>query len=208
MKNKYHIAYDEAAAELQLRDAKQTARLAGGVYDPATRSLTIKLAHRPVSFHYDDSRMVWRDTGLDFDKHPGDIAIIHYLVNAGGDQPGGDFVPYRGLWGAGAQSGPFIDRPEASLAEAFAADPAAVLARARGIGADIEDKNGDAEVTVSIFPHIPVRVMLYGADDELPAEAKFLFDSVISRYLPTEDITWVADFMAWLLVSDSAAYSE
>lgn len=202
MKNKYHIAYDLAADELQRSDPEEKARLAGGEYDPATRSLTIKLAQRPVSFLYDDSRMIWGDTGLDFDKNPGEIAIIHYLVNAGGDRPGGEFVPYRGLWGAGAQSGPFINRPEALLAEAFAADPAAMLARAQAIGAETENKNGDAEVTASIFPHIPVMVMLYGADEELPAAANFLFDSVISRYLPTEDISWVADFMASLLTGN------
>lgn len=199
---KYQTAYDLAVAELLRADPAERALAAGGSYDPASRSLTLTLCGRRLTFRYDSACLAWADTGQAFDLSPGEVAVLHYLVKANGKKPAGDLVPYRELWGAATQSGPFVDRSEQALAESYGAAPEAVLARAKSLGTEAIAGNGDARLDILVLPHIPVSVLLYGPDEDFPAGAKILFDSVINDYLPTEDVTWVAELVSGKLRAD------
>lgn len=199
--SKFTTSYELAAQALAKADPEKVARLAGGVYDPAKRSITIDMCARPVAYLLDEQALIWADTGEDFAETPADIPVLHYLQNAGGAQPTGELLPYRELWGANAQSGPFISRHEAHLAEKYGSDPGAVLAAAARLNGKIIEKSGDARIDVMFFPNVPMVVTLFGADEELPAEAKFLYDAVIREYLPTEDSICVAEVLARRLIS-------
>ncbi len=192
---KYALALDQAVAELLKLDPAEVARLAGGSYDPETRAVTIRYCGRPVGCRFADGALTWSDTGEAFDP-VASIPLLHYLVNARGGQPTGELLPYRELWGAKTQSGPFVDRPSAALAEEYGRAPEAVLARARAMGAEIIEKFGDVRLDIRVFPNLPVAVLLYAADEEMPAGVTFLFDAVIREYLHTEDTAWVAEMLA------------
>lgn len=184
-----------AAAELATLDPDERARRAGGFFDAEGRRLILKFMGRPVFFDYGRSELLWGDSGEVFEPLES-VAVLHYLVNAAGDQPTGELLAYRDLWGAGAQSGPFIDRPEKILAESFGADPEGLLRRARALAASVTEKYGDLRLDLTVLPFLPLTVLLYAPDEELPAGAKILFDGVTSRYLPTEDAVWLAEYVA------------
>ncbi len=192
---KYASAVELALEGLKKADPVEVARLAGGRYEAAGRTVTIEHCGRPVSFGFDGQSLVWGDSGQPFDP-AGSIPVLHYLLSANGAWPGGELVPYRDLWGAKTQSGPFIARPGAVLAAEYGRNPGAVLARGQALGAAISEKFGDARLDIRVFPLVPVTVLLYAADEEMTAEATFLFDTVIRQYLPTEDVAWVAADLA------------
>lgn len=156
---------------------------------------------RPVSYLLDKQTLIWADTGEGFADTPADIIILHYLQHANGAQPTGELLPYRDLWGANAQSGPFIARHETDLAEKYGSDPEAVLTAARRIKGEVIEKSGDARIEIMFFPNVAMVVNLFAADDDLPAEAKYLYDAVIREYLPTEDAICVAETLGKRLMS-------
>ena len=195
MSDKYHLSSGLAIEELRKKDPAEVARLSGGSFNALDKALTISFCGRPVVFSYEDFSLKWGDTGADFEK-PGDIPILHYLSNADGTEPTGEFLPYRDLWGANVQSGPFIARPETILAEKYDAAPAEVMAAGRRLGAEGIGKYGDVRLDIPALPKVRVALLLYAADDDLPAGAKFLFDSAIKNYLPTEDVIWLAGWLA------------
>ena len=199
--SKFTTSYELASQALTQADPEKVARLAGGDYDPVKRAITIEMCARPISYLLDRQVLVWADTGEDFLETPADIPILHYLQNAGGAQPTGELLPYRELWGANAQSGPFIARHEARLAEKYGSDPGAVLAAAGRIKARVTEQSGDARIEIDFFPNVTMAAALYAPDEELPAEAKILYDAVIKEYLPTEDAIGVAEILTKRLTS-------
>jgi len=204
MSGKYALSAEMAREELLKADPAQMAQWSGGQYDPAGKVLSLILCGRPVHFDFGDGALSWGDSGAAFDP-VASIPVLHYLLKARGAEPTGELLPYRDLWGAKAQSGPFINRPEACLAKKYAAAPGLILKAAADIGAGIIEKCGDMRLDILVFPKIPIALMLYAAeDDDIPAGAKFLFDSVIKEYLPTEDIIWVAEMLAELLTRTDA----
>lgn len=81
-------------------------------------------------------------------------------------------------------------------AEKYGENPELILNRAEELSDAVVEKYGDVRLDLFVLPHLPVTVLLYAADDELPAGAKILYDSVINHYLPTEDAVWLAEYVA------------
>jgi hypothetical protein len=63
-----------------------------------------------------------------------------------------------------------------------------------------EAQLGDASVTVDAFPHVPVTLVIWKGDDELPPSGNVFFDASITDYLPTEDVTVLAGNLVWKVV--------
>jgi len=47
---------------------------------------------------------------------------------------------------------------------------------------------GDAGIKISVFPRVPVTLVLWFADAEFPPDLQILFDASITQFLSTEDI--------------------
>jgi len=60
---------------------------------------------------------------------------------------------------------------------------------------------GDVAITINAFSRVPITLALWQGDDELAPEGNILFDSTISDYLSTEDITVLCETIAWRLGS-------
>lgn len=195
---KYSHAADMARTELLKSDPAEVARKSGGLYDSGLNRVTVQVCDLRASFDFETGELVWAgDRAVD---PVAAVPVLHYLLQASGSPPTGDFRPFRDLWGAKTQSGPFIARPESQLAAAYGADPAALLARARTLSGEVkEEASGDTRIEIAFLPQIPMALLLYAADEDFPAEAKILFDAVVSEYLPTEDTIWLAAQLAeWL----------
>jgi len=50
------------------------------------------------------------------------------------------------------------------------------------------------------LPRVPLTVTLWLGDEELPPEGNIIFDSSITGYLPTEDITVLCEILVLKLV--------
>ena len=133
------------------------------------------------------------------------ILLLHYVGALGGDP---DAPPDDGLdqliGFANVPEGlfyldPFRRRSHLPLAGFFGGEPARLLAAGAAIGAP-PVALGDAAVRGQVFPRVPVIVVVYGADEELPPEAKLLFTPSVTSYLCAEDIAIVGGMTAGRLL--------
>ncbi len=122
------------------------------------------------------------------------ILILHYLANTTVTLEEGKLISYKELPGGTIYIQPFTNRSIRPLAKLFGAVPQRLVEVAALIGGQ-RVANGDAGVTISVFPRIPVTLVLWGADEEFPASANILFDASASSILPTEDYAVLASLV-------------
>jgi hypothetical protein len=127
------------------------------------------------------------------------LLVLHYLNTATGAPPTGRRVTFRELPAGPVYFPTFAKRAIRPIVDAFGKDPARLLAAAAKIG-NIQSDLGDAGVTIDAFPRVPIAYVLWAGDDELPPQGNILFDSNVSDYLPTEDITVLTESITWRLV--------
>lgn len=128
------------------------------------------------------------------------ILVLHYLSQAKGTPPSGRVITYKELPEGTGYFPVFTKRTIKPLLDHFGDDPRRLLALA---GASLGGRKadfGDTAVTVDAFGRVPVTLVLWRGDEELPAQGSILFDSNISDYLSTEDVTVLCETIAWKLV--------
>ncbi len=120
----------------------------------------------------------------------GHLASVNYLLRAQ-DQP------LAGEWVSEQQfpTGPLFFRgphllPSRKLEERFGADRPAFEAAGEAL-AGRPVGHGDAATELPLFPRLPVRVVLWLADEEFPARASFMFDRTADQHLLLDGI-WSA----------------
>ncbi|MBT8360149.1 MAG: DUF3786 domain-containing protein, partial [Deltaproteobacteria bacterium] len=71
--------------------------------------------------------------------------------------------------------------PVDRLLECFGNESNAFLFRSRQLGGTVIQDMGDAAVLIWVLPQVPVKLILWCSDDELPASLTVLFDSSIGQ---------------------------
>ena len=118
------------------------------------------------------------------------VLLLHYLLTASGAPPAGAWAAYRELPGGLFYAASFAARAEEPLKVAFGADAAgleAFRAAARRAGGEELDL-ADASCAFVALPRVRVAVLVWQGDDELPGDARVLFDAGAEDYLPPEDL--------------------
>ncbi len=128
------------------------------------------------------------------------VLILHYLMADGPVLPAADWVAYREIPGAGFYFSAFVKRAVDPLKNSFGRNPAAFVAAAgRLCGHAVEQ--GDSGFEFNVLPHVRLRLILYTADEEFPAEAGILFERRVGRLLSPEDIAWLAGMLVYRLIA-------
>ena len=52
-----------------------------------------------------------------------------------------------------------------------------------------------------VLPRVPVQLIFWQGDEELPPESTILFDATISDYLPAEDIAVLSGMLVYRIIS-------
>jgi len=115
------------------------------------------------------------------------VLILHYLEQANGAPLSGVEAGFPELSGGAFYEGPFRGRIILRLAREFGDAPEDFLKCAIDLGGS-KGKYGDACSTFHLFPNVPVTMIIWRGDEELPPAANVIFDRGIENYLPTEDI--------------------
>lgn len=117
----------------------------------------------------------------------GALAILTYLAGAQNIPLSGRFVSAKDLKGGELFFRGPHSFPVAPLLRAFGDDREGFLVAGRYCGG-IPGVLGDASFQVMAFPRVPLKVLLWLADEDFPAEISFLFDATIERHLPLDVI--------------------
>ncbi len=119
--------------------------------------------------------------------HAASLILLHYLAQADGTPPAGEWVAFRELPDGMIYHSAFVGRVEPGLVGVFGHRPDALLDSGRALGGMPLDL-GDAAVSVDVLPYIRLACVLHLGDDEFPPAANVLFDAAAGHHLPTEDL--------------------
>jgi hypothetical protein len=128
------------------------------------------------------------------------VLVLHYLQGAGKSRVTGSWVAYREIPGAAFYFSVFAKRAIEPLKKVFGDNLEGFKTAATALnGQPIE--TGDAGYEFALFPKTPLQLILYGGDDEFPAEANILFDAGIKDQLSPEDAAWLASLLVYRLLA-------
>ncbi len=99
------------------------------------------------------------------------IVLLHYLLTADGTGLADQWVTFRELPGGLFYAQAFADHAEGVIAAKFGADVAGFRAAAATLGGLPLDL-ADAAYRFQALPRVPMAVLLWAGDDELPGQAR------------------------------------
>ena len=113
--------------------------------------------------------------------------LLHYLTRGDGAPLTRQEIGFAQIPGGGFYEGPFHARIVSRIIHKFGKDPSLLLKCGLDLGGRRADY-GDAAMTFSLFPEVPVVIVVWRGDEEFPASANFVFDASIGNYLAVEDV--------------------
>ncbi len=129
------------------------------------------------------------------------VLLLHYLVNAKDLDLTGKLLTFRELEGGDIYYPAFCNRGINKITREFGEKPESFTKAGFNLGAR-EGKHGDVSLILDVFPKVPVNVVLWEGDDEVPPSSNMLFDSSIRELLPTEDVAVIGGFVAEALIKN------
>ncbi|UCE36483.1 MAG: DUF3786 domain-containing protein [Thermoplasmata archaeon] len=123
------------------------------------------------------------------------VLLLHYLTNAKDIEPEGKLISFRELEGGDIYYSAFCARAINKITEAFGQNPEILTEVGNRINA-MKGVHGDISIIINAFPKIPVTVILWKGDEEVPSSSNMLFDASIAELLPTEDVAVLGGFVA------------
>ena len=162
-------------------------------YSPGSGEFRVRFIDRLFSIRPRERSIVYLDTQKEADVFTS-IVLLHYLLNAKNLPLTGQVVSFKELWGGDIYFAAFSSRTIKPLVDIFSSE----MDRFRDAGVALGGKVvefGDCAVEVQAFPRIPVTLVIWQGDDEVPPSANILFDSSIKDQMQTEDVTVVCSLI-------------
>ncbi len=128
------------------------------------------------------------------------ILLIHYFTQSKGTALTGKQITYRDLPGGLVYYPTFTKRTIQPLTDFFGEKPP-LLIKAGELFAAASAQTGDASLLINVFPRVPVTVILWQGEGELPPGLNLLYDANITDYLESEDVTIVCETITWRLIN-------
>ena len=130
------------------------------------------------------------------------LLILHYFNTAKGTPLSNRLITFQELPEGTVYFPTFSKRTIIPLVNYFGNNPQLLFETGRILGGQKKD-TGDAAIKIIAFPRVPVTIVIWKGDSELPATGNILFDSSITDYLPTEDIIVLSETITWKLIRSS-----
>jgi len=133
------------------------------------------------------------------------ILTLHYLVTAKGTGETGVQITYKQIEGGLAYYPVFQKRSVGPLVKVFGDDFRNFIKSGTALGGR-ETAFGDYALQFRAFPKVEIIFIIWKGDDEFPVEGNVMFDSSITDYLSSEDITILSNMIAVMIIKSS--YSD
>jgi hypothetical protein len=128
------------------------------------------------------------------------ILLMHYFVHSKGTPSAKNLITYRDLPGGLVYYPTFMKRTIQPLIEHFGDLPPNLITAGELLGAS-SNEMGDASLLINAFPRVPIIIIMWKSDSELPPGLNLLFDANITDYLESEDVTIVCETITWRLIN-------
>jgi hypothetical protein len=188
-----------AAEDLSRRDASLVAQLAGAEYDG--QSLSFSFMNRKATVSVPKFEVGWAEPveGEEFSLTDA-VMILHYLQEAKGIGPTGEFLAYRQIPGGEFYTAAFRKRAELPLIGVFGYKPGLLTKAAEALAGRPLQGFGDESSIFRVLPNLEIVALIHAGDDEFPPDGQVLFDRSISQALSIEDIAWIGSAVVYRLM--------
>lgn len=116
-----------------------------------------------------------------------DLTILQYLANTEGTALTGNYIALGEFRSGGLARGTSFDRENDRIISRIGQHaPQAIRAAAAKLGGTELHENSDLTFLFPFLPHIPMKLILWLADEEFPASGKVLFDTSAETDLQVE----------------------
>ena len=195
----YELSYKIACEQLaSMADIKNQCQKSGAQYIESEKSVVIDYLYETYRIIVDKGDVLLNvgETEVPMrDK----ILILHYFLQAKGTPLSNTLITYKELHDGINYYPTFFKRAIQVIVNNFGKEPERLLDVAEILGGNRADY-GDIAITIDAFKYVPITIALWQGDDEFAPEGNIMFDSTISDYLPTEDITVLSEVIAWRMV--------
>ncbi|MBU2495711.1 MAG: DUF3786 domain-containing protein [Candidatus Omnitrophica bacterium] len=173
-----------AAEEFKKIDWKDIASRSGAIVTP--ESIRVEYLNRSYCLRLPDAE--WEGEVSSREK----LLILHYLINSKGTPLSGKLIDFREFPGGNVYYPVFEARACRPFLKYFGKNQPLLLKAALALKGS-QQELGDFSVNIPVFPRVGIIFIVYRGDEELAPTAKILFDSSVSEYLDTEDVTAVCE---------------
>lgn len=190
---------EDKVKQARLADVAQKAGAAVTLCGDTTGSLRFFFFNDPVIIHIGESvtmHIAGRQQELPVEEK---IILLHYLLQANGAPPAGQWITFRQIPDGHFYDVAFQRRTRTPFLLRFGHNPLLYRKCAEKLGGS-HIEGGDVGMLFQALPNIPVQLLLWRGDEELPPESTLLFDAHISHYLPAEDIAVLSGMLIYRLI--------
>lgn len=200
----YTLSLELAVKALKGRHPQEIARRSGAFVTEIRGRIFLEMAvlGRRCVIPHPDIDVRWADSPDEIPPWQKAL-ILHYLKKAPGIQLSGNLVTFQEVESGAFYMPIFRARVLKPFVEAFGPRPDSMVEAAKRSFNGEERGHGHRSVTVFAFPYVPITLVLWEGDREFPPEGTLLYDSTVSEYLSTEDITLVSEMLVRGLIECS-----
>ena len=186
--NNYQVALAEAWKGLRARPAAELSQLAAQPLAGGRWALPVLKAR----FELDLERGTVEVAGVGAASAWWSILALHYLLAPVPVAPARRWISFEEMPDGRGYSVPYRGRVGGLFCGTVGRTREELLAAAAALGAEVV-ADGDAAVQLQVFPLLPLRIVWYAGDDELPPGATFLYGDNVGAILAVEDIVVMAE---------------
>jgi len=197
-KRDFEIAFEDAWKELVEQDFAEVARRSATEYDDAERVIKIRFMGDEYIVKPEE-RAVFTVDGQ-FTNPFYAFLIVHYLIGAKDIPLADEVISFRELYGGDVYFLAFKNRAIEVIRKSFGLRPEELVQKGVEMGGE-EAGIGDYSVRIPVFPKVPLTIVMWLGDEEIPTSANILFDKTAGEHLHTEDIAAIGENLAKRLSS-------
>ncbi len=155
---------------------------------PGTKKPVLRVMDKDCAVDFESRTMTYLGPGEQEVAPHLQILVLHYLEGAGKSQLANRLVTFRDFEGGAIYYPAFKARTIDVIVKEFGDKPELLRRIGEAMRGELVDV-GSVGIKVNFFPRMPVVVVLWLGDEEVPAAANMLFDANTGKVLPTEDIS-------------------
>jgi len=186
----WQLAVELTVEELQQADLEERCAKSGGIWKPEEGTAEITFLNREYHIRPPEFEIVLAP-GEEQVPITERILILHYLKNATGVPPSGEWITFAQVPGGDLYLANFRARSVDRMLRAFSGREETLVEESSAIGG-LEAAYGDVSVHLLALPRVPVALVLWRGDEEFSASGNLLYDATVTQYLSTEDMVVLA----------------
>jgi hypothetical protein len=198
----YKESFRLASLSLKEADLDYLARSSGSEIvstENGEREIKLSFLGTPYMVRVGEEVDVTRDGQGGEVSLPEKILICHYLLHSSGEPLSNEFITFRQIPDGHFYFDAFQRRARDPFVATFGRDTKLFRECAQMLGGrPIE--TGDVGMSFQVLPRVPIQLVIWEGDDELPPDGTILFDSTIQRNLSAEDIAVLSGMLVYRLM--------